>query len=170
MIQPVLAESDISPQIILAVLFVVFGGLKWIWENIIKKDNPQESSSEIEDLYEQYRSQIVEKQTTIQQPPAQQIVIPRTPARPALKSSNAPPPIPGFKQKKVVKTKLTAEEKAALERIKKQDNAFNTPRKRQQSDTAGVRKLLKNPNSVRTAIILKEILDKPKILRKEDLN
>lgn len=157
---PLLADIPLDPQIIIALLFVVFGGVKWLFEKVTKKDQPHDISSSIEDVYDQYRAQIVDQQTKIKKPTPPPVSDPE--AEPGF---TLPTPAQSFVAKEPTVPNLTAAEKEALDRLKQESVPSRKSHRARGSQAAKVRQLLQNPDSVQTAIVLQEVLGPPKALR-----
>jgi len=157
-----LAELDLDPRIIIAVIFVVFGSIKWIWENVLGKQDEtktrEEIATELEDLYDQHRAKIVDQQTSIQE------LQPTNP--PPIPQFQTPPPIPQPNKTltaKPTKPQLTEAEKEALERLKQASTDLKQSRtSNRKHESSKIRELLKTPGTVRTAVVLQEVLGKPK--------
>ncbi|MBT8044833.1 MAG: hypothetical protein KJO79_07775 [Verrucomicrobiae bacterium] len=159
--------EHLDGQVILLIIFVVISALKWLYEKI-KGEQPHETPEELEDIYEDFREEIRQRQTEVQQPPAPPSPPPLPPsARPTQQVSAASTQqvaqaqsTPRFQRPK--KRTLSAEEKAAAARFQQLSSGS---RQRKSSPKNSVRELLSNPLSTRQAIILTEILGKPKSLR-----
>ena len=153
----------------------------------------EEPADNLETLYDEYRDEIRQRQTKLEKRQAAQTPPPipaqatvqapaRTPARPPARppvAAPAPPvytqrqstsmgapvstpvsmaqPAPSFKQRQ---TTVSAEQKAAASRFEQLSSG-----KSKQSPQSYVRALLSNPQSTLQAIILTEILGKPKSLQ-----
>lgn len=174
---PLLAEGDLSPQIVLAVAFVVFSALKWVYDNIFKKNQgdsadhdhyqnpPNTHSSGLADLYEQYREKIQAAQT--EQAPTQAPVMhvqhhtQPTVSAPSQVLTQIPPTPPTPPQRPV----LSDAEKAALAHIQANKNAFSQKPKRHSTGShTKLRRMLDSPAHARQAIIVQEVLGQPKAL------
>ena len=183
---------DIDGRVILLILFVVISAVKWLIEKIQTKDQAaeqEEPPGNLETLYDEYRDEIRQRQTELQRRQAAQTPPPipvqtpaqapaRAPARPPM-AAPAPPayaqrqstpisapistpaskaqPAPSFKPRK---TTVSAEQQAAASRFEQLSSGKSKP-----SPQSYVRTLLSNPQSTRQAIILTEILGKPKSLQ-----
>lgn len=170
---PLLAEGEISPQVVLAIIFVIFSGLKWIYDNILTKNKSDSSdqylhqdtnhppNSGLADLYEQYREKIQAAQAT--HSPTQNVIqVHHTPPAPVT-APTPPPALP--KPPTPVAPRLTPAEKAALAHIKANENAFNKkPKRRGTGAHASLRRMLDSPAHARQAIIVQEVLGQPKAL------
>lgn len=153
----------------------------------------EEPPDNLETLYDEYRDEIRQRQTELQRRQAAQTPPPipvqtpaqapaRAPARPPASppvAAPAPPayaqrqstpisapvstpaskaqPVPSFKPRK---TTVSAEQQAAASRFEQLSSGKSKP-----SPQSYVRTLLSNPQSTRQAIILTEILGKPKSLQ-----
>ena len=153
----------------------------------------EEPPDNLETLYDEYRDEIRQRQTELQRRQAAQTPPPipvqtpaqapaRAPARPPASppvAAPAPPayaqrqstpisapvstpaskaqPVPSFKPRK---TTVSAEQQAAASRFEQLSSGKSKP-----SPQSYVRALLSNPQSTRQAIILTEILGKPKSLQ-----
>jgi hypothetical protein len=171
---------EIDGRVILLIVFVAISAIKWLMEKIQGGDQPsveEESNDNVESLYDQFREEIRQRQTKLQKNPAvesppplppstaqrpqrvqhaQQRQIPQRQERPIPHT----PPEPQVKQAPSYvrqKTKVSAEQKAAAARFEQRSGSQYRP-----SAQKLVRGLLSNPESTRQAIILSEILGKPK--------
>ena len=167
---------DIDGRVILLILFVVISAVKWLIEKIQTKDQAaeqEEPPDNLETLYDEYRDEIRQRQTELQRRQAAQTPPPipvqtpaqapaRAPARPPASAPVSTPaskaqPAPSFKPRK---TTVSAEQQAAASRFEQLSSGKSKP-----SPQSYVRALLSNPQSTRQAIILTEILGKPKSLQ-----
>ena len=184
--------ENIDGRVILLILFVVISAVKWLIEKIQANDQAaeqEEPTDNLETLYDEYRDEIRQRQTKLEKRQATQTPPPipvqatvqapaRPPARPPV-AAPAPPvytqrqstsmgapvstpvstaqPSPSFKPRQ---TTVSAEQKAAASRFEQLSSG-----KSKQSPQSYVRALLSNPQSTRQAIILTEILGKPKSLQ-----
>jgi len=181
---------EINGHVILLIIFVVISAVKWLIEKIKTSDETwegEEPPGAIENIYEQYREEIRNRQTKLKQKKrAQQMQRAETPPQqaqtppplPPIQSQRSEPdhwtpppgpkplvqpavqriePTPTYKPRKTV---VTAEQQAAASRF-----AQRSISPRQPSAQQYVRKLLSSPQSTRQAIILAEILGKPKSLQ-----
>ena len=171
---------DINGQVILLILFVVISAVKWLIEKIKTNDETwegEEPPGAAENLYEQYRDEIRHRQTKLKKkrqaeaqaqtppplpsaPPPRQAPewIPAPTRRPAVQiAPPVPQQTPSYQRRKTV---VTAEQQAAASRFAQRSRSTRQPSAQQY-----VRKLLSNPQSTRQAIILAEILGKPKSLQ-----
>ena len=180
--------ENIDGRVILLILFVVISAVKWLIEKIQANDQAaeqEEPTDNLETLYDEYRDEIRQRQTKLEKRQATQTPPPipvqatvQAPARPPV-TAPAPPvytqrqstsmgapvstpvstaqPSPSFKPRQ---TTVSAEQKAAASRFEQLSSG-----KSKQSPQSYVRALLSNPQSTRQAIILTEILGKPKSLQ-----
>ncbi len=159
---------DIDGRVILLILFVVISAVKWLIEKIQTKDQAaeqEEPPDNLETLYDEYRDEIRQRQTELQRRQAAQTPPPipvQTPAQAPARAPARPPaskaqPAPSFKPRK---TTVSAEQQAAASRFEQLSSGKSKP-----SPQSYVRALLSNPQSTRQAIILTEILGKPKSLQ-----
>ena len=175
---------DIDGRVILLILFVVISAVKWLIEKIQANDQAaeqEEPPDNLETLYDDYRDEIRQRQTKLKKKQATQTPPPipaqapaRAPARPPV-AAPAPPvyaqrqstpisapvsrhqPAPSFKPRKTV---VSEEQKAAASRFEQRSSSQPKP-----SAQSYARTLLSSPQSTRQAIILTEILGKPKSLQ-----
>ena len=175
--------EDLNFNLIIVIVFLLMGVIRWVLEKVLVKIKPppepqpweefdyeeQESSSQptsLKDLYDEARREILDRQN--RPAPEPEVVLPQ-------RNQPAPPPIPGkarinrpvptpapiVEKKKVQRRPVTAQQAkaaAAFEQHSKED-------KRAASVAASgsrVRKLLASPTAARDAIVLAEILGKPK--------
>lgn len=183
---------DIDGRVILLILFVVISAVKWLIEKIQAKDQADEQEEppdNLETLYDDYRDEILERQTRLKKrqvaqapPPIPAQAAAQAPARAPARPPASPPmaasspsayaqrqstpisapasraqPAPSFKPRK---TTVSAEQQAAASRFELLSSVQSKP-----SPQSYVRALLSNPQSTRQAIILTEILGKPKSLQ-----
>ena len=155
--------EHLDGRIIILILFVVFSAIRWFFEKVKRGDQPHDVSESLEDIYENFREEIRQRQTTVQQEaPSQAQAPPPLPQTPPPRQA-VPKPVEVYQPQKVTQPKLSAEEKAALARLQKQ----STPqRKRVAGARTSIRDLLASPHSTRQAIILHEILGEPKSMQK----
>jgi len=170
--------EHLDGQVIMLIIFVVISAVKWFTEQIkSNSEDPHEFSDSLEDIYDEFREEIRQRQTTVQPhsspPPIPQTASRRQDYRPA----PTPPPIPQSPPRQqeyrpdptpppvftVKKPKLTAAEKKALARLQEESLASSTKKRlRRNRSHASLRQLLASPASARQAIILHEVLGKPK--------
>lgn len=169
--------QEIDGRVILLILFVVISAVKWLVEKIKSSDQEaeeQKGPDNLKALYEEFRDEIRQRQTKLQR---KQHAQPPAPAPPQTQAPPAPPapltqPVHRVsaaadritqpaKPYKPAKTIVTAEQRAAASRF-----AQRTASKRKPSAQTYVRALLSNPQSARQAIILAEILGKPKSMQR----
>ncbi|SHJ32237.1 hypothetical protein SAMN02745181_1761 [Rubritalea squalenifaciens DSM 18772] len=166
-----LADIDLDPRIILAIGFLVFSGLKWLFGKVGSQGQAKHES-DLEDIYEQYREEIRRKQTSNPTAPPQVIQQP----------AQTPPPLPiQHKSAQVSKPttvesltrsyrkqepKLSKAEQEALEKIQSSGNLLRSKRrKKARHGKTSYTKLLSTPDSARQAIVLSEVLGPPKAMR-----
>ncbi len=164
--------DKIDGQVIMLIIFVVISAIKWFVEQVQKRgEEPHEISESLEDIYDEFREEILQRQTTVKRPtreeafqPNRQTTPPPLPASESVQHEYNPDSAlpPAFKVKK---PKLTEAEKEALARI--QEDSLASPSKkrlRRKRSHASLRQLLASPESARQAIIIHEVLGKPKSL------
>ena len=175
---------DINFNLIIVIVFLVMGAIRWVLENLAGKKNPPPEPQEweefdyekeeqasrggsIKDLYEEARREILERQNS---PAPEPVVVPTQrrenapPPLPAKARINrpSPPAAPAAPEKKKVQRRPVTEQQAkaaaAFEQHSKEDKrAANVA-----ASSSRVRKLLASPTAARDAIVLAEILGKPK--------
>lgn len=172
-----LAQDEGFPiQGIIFLIVAIFSFVKWLYENISgKKKEDADTDEDLESIYEQYREEIRERQTQLIQPtpevssqappplpaspPAQSSVA--QPAKPAPKSAELTPQAPLFRQEDIERL-----------RNKKAQAAYtiqgDTPSSRPERKTRSLRSELQKKNSLRKAILLREIIEPPKALQQQD--
>jgi hypothetical protein len=159
--------NEIPGQAIIVLVAMVIGAVKWFLEQVRgpgDADAADRASEDFEDLYEEARREIQERQArtpreSFEPPPFSgppPIVVDTLPG-----SAPAPPPLPDW-QKKVVKPTLSKAEQEALSRFQQQSTASRRPRRASEHAGSRIRKLLSSPGSARDAIVLSEILGPPK--------
>ena len=159
--------EDFDGRIIMLILFVVISAIKWFMEKVKNQDNPHETSESLEEIYDEFREEIRQRQTEVQHP--QDIF---TPHHHEFGQQSSPPPLPPASEyqpeyqsepipelKKVKQPKLSLQEEAALARLKQR--AAKKRRNAHRAQTS-LRGLLASPQSARQAIVLHEILGQPK--------
>lgn len=150
---------EINGQIVILILFVVISAIKWAIEKFKgEHGTPPETSETLEDIYDNFREDILQRQTTVQQPTYSPPPIPQSP--PPVQPTQVALPQP--RPKKVQPTSLSAEEQAAAVRFQQLSSG---QRKKRKSPQASIHSLLSTPQSARQAIILQEILGKPKSMQ-----
>ncbi len=147
---------EIDGQVIVLIIFVLISAVKWLMEKI-RGEQPLGTTEELEDIYEEFREEIRHRQTATHQQPTPPPI------------PQAPPPAtrPAERFKKPRKPKLSAEEKAALARYQQRTSGTRTHKPNSRTP---IQNLLSTPNSARQAIILTEILGKPKSLHRSAAN
>lgn len=158
---------EIDGQVIFLILFVVISGIKWFIEQVKgKNQQPHETSESLEDIYDEFREEIRQRQTRPynpepDQPYYEQTTPPPLPTEVEYRQEYIPEPAPPTFE--VRKPQLTAQEQAALANLQKRSmSGRKSKRNRSQSS---IRDLLASPQSAQQAIILHEILGKPKSLQ-----
>lgn len=183
--------EDFNFNIVIVIIFLLMGVIRWLKESFSRGKGTQEREhweeydyeeradqvkpqpSSLEDLYEQARREILDRQNRNAPQPEvieEKLSGYRTPAPPA-----APPPLPGkarvnkppvtFKESKPValpqvnRATLSAEEEKALAAFQELSS-----KKRKKTTPTGskVSDLLSSPSAARDAIVLTEILGTPK--------
>ena len=151
-----LAESDISPQVIIVFAAMVFAGIKALIEKMqaAKKGPPIEHETSDYDPYLEYE-EVLERQR-------EELGLP------TLRQNTAPPPLPAKEvfvpptRPKVIKPILSAEEKQALQNL-------NIPSNRRKHTGLTTKSRLKShlssPTAAREALLLPEILGPPKSMK-----
>ncbi|MEJ6572403.1 MAG: hypothetical protein QNL01_02615 [Akkermansiaceae bacterium] len=155
--------EELDGRLIILILFVVISAIKWVIEKMKGKgDQPHEVSESLEDIYEDFREEIRQRQTTVQQ---------EQPVQSPPPIAQSPPPIvqhaqhtqPQAKQFSPPKKRtLTSEEQAAAARFQQLSSG---KRKRRNSPKTSIRGLLSSPKAAQQAIVLSEILGKPKSMQ-----
>ena len=151
-----LAESEISPQVIIVFVAMIFAGIKaWVEKMQAAKQQPpiDEEGSDY-DPYLEYEEVLERQREELGLP-----TLRRAPTPPPLPVNQVfvPPPKP-----KVVKPVLTAEEKQALQNL----NIPSNRRKHQGITTkARLKAHLSSPTAAREALLLSEILGPPKSMK-----
>ena len=150
---------EIDGQVIALIIFVVIGAIQWLIKKVQDQGGAHDTADSLEDIYEDFREEIQQRQTTILHPP------PPLPADipesyPAQTINTEPQETPQLA--KAETAKLTDEQKEAAERFAQLGKGKG--RKRNTKSTA--RALLSDPQSARQAVILQEIFAKPKSMQK----
>ena len=181
---------DLPENVIFIIVFLIIGAVRWFLENVKKGKPPQSQhweeydyeehadtvtpqKSSLEDLYKEARRDILDRQN--RQLPEVEIVDPHfEPVQPP----TPPPPLPpsqGMAQQAIEATTLPSED--APYQIKEIQRPSLTPAEQQalvnlesmgQKETPKsasnnrIRKLLSDSTAARDAVILTEILGKPK--------
>lgn len=174
MFTELLAESEIPAQAILFIIVMVFSFLKWLFGKLTTKKEEGDSDV-LESLYDQYRDEIRERQAPNAAVP-QRVVAVAPPQRPPAKT--APPALPKARASKSSSAYTVEELKPRfnsddIERARraKQNSAYERPsvssakadRKRTSNITViPLHKKLRHKGSLRQALLVKEILSKPK--------
>lgn len=180
----ILAEVPINPEIIFVLLALIASGVKTYFDR--KNAKSPEGEGDDNDLYDQYRDEIARKQRA--QPQAE-VWPKREPTRRADRHSPrpqtpldqvSPPPFPTPNRQathvnpatisqphltKIAPPKLNAAEQKALSNFQKNNGLKNSPitnSKITRQRPSALRKVLSDPDSIKQAIVLNEILGKPK--------
>jgi len=94
---------------------------------------------------------------------------PPPPPRDVPQPPQEPPPPATQPEVKPAEARLTAQEKAALDRVRQREEAVRRKRRRRRSNSTladmSVSDLVRDPDGIRKAVILREILDKPRAER-----
>lgn len=158
--------EDIDGRIILLIIFVVISAIKWAIEKIKGPDEQSPGNHEIpetlETLYEDFRDEIRQRQTTTGKRTEAATPVAAPPPLPQASVStvrDTPQPVQPSLLQKSRKITLSSEQQAAASRFQQR-----LASKRKPSAQNYARTLLSNPHSTRQAIILAEILGKPKSL------
>jgi hypothetical protein len=159
--------EDIDGRIIILILFVVISAFKWLVEKIkTQGDQPHDASESLEDIYEDFREEIRQRQTTVQQQQPSQTQapppLPQAPSAPRQSIRQSAQPSLPSRRKKVT---ISAEQQAAAARFEQLTAHKNTHRNVHRGANKAIRTLLSTPHSTRQAIILHEILGKPKSMQ-----
>lgn len=159
-----LAESDfsVSVEVIVFLIVILFSFLKWLFSALIGTKNQQEESNNLEDLYQHYREEILQKPSTPPPLPAE--------AQPVNALAQPEPPAPVVSE--LTKPRYSTED---IERARRQSpankSAYARPSemakaKRQAPSKQPLHKMLRNKNSLRQALLAKQILSRPKAFSK----
>lgn len=181
--------DDLNLNLVIIIVFLVIGAIRWVIENILGKKKPPQSESweeydyeerdydkpqtnSIEDLYEEARREILDRQNrNVPQPEVieQKLSEYRSPSSgpppipvPGKARINRPPPVEKAEPRRQLapkKTVVTEEQKkaaAAFQQMGKKEQRASTRK------ASRVRELLASPEAARDAIVLAEILGKPK--------
>lgn len=180
----ILAEVSINPEIIFVLLALIASGVKTYFD---RKKAASSDLEEDDDVYDEYREEIAQQQRTH---PQAEIWPKPEPKRGGQQGSQKPPPLnrqsappsvpvpdsigdlaqnlgvnlqPGLK--KVVPPKLSASEQKALANFQKNSAIKNSAiigAKVTRRRPSALRKVLSDPHAIKQAIVLNEILGKPK--------
>ena len=156
---------ELDGQVIVLILFVVISGIQWLFKKMKGSGQQHDISESLEDIYDDFREEIRQRQTTIQQ--AEPPPIPQT-----IPVSTSTPPTPQavhYEEPQVTsstrtsKPELSPEEQEAVQRF---EQLTKKERRSGRSNAAiSARDLLTNPQSARQAVILQEVFAKPKSLQ-----
>lgn len=148
-----LAESEISPQIIIVFAAMIFAGIKALIEKAQASKQPPQVEEDLNDYdpYLEYEEVLQRQREEL--------------GLPTLRKESAPPPLPVQQsfvpplKPKVIKPVLTAEEKQALQNL-------NIPSNRRKHKGITTKSRLKahlsSPTAAREALLLSEIFGPPK--------
>jgi hypothetical protein len=157
-----LAQDDGFPlQGIIILIAVIFSFLKWLYENITgKAKQDQSESDDIESIYEQYRDEIQQRQTQTSppefSPPPLPEVIEQSPIVEATEYQEIP--AQQFSQEDI--ERLRARKPVSAYTIESEQHSSSL----KAASSHKLRTELKKKNSLRKAILLREILGPPKAL------
>ncbi|WP_411845404.1 hypothetical protein AAFN60_16935 [Roseibacillus persicicus] len=177
--------DDFPFQLVVVIVFIVIGVIRWFLENVLgrkpgqqqpehweeydydeRADTVQPRSNSLEDLYEEARREILDRQNRNNpEPEVVQEKLNRTPPPlppvPGKARINRPEPVRPTPPKPPKPTVLTdAQKKAASDFQQLGKKAKQATRQKSR-----VKEILSTPSSARDAIVLAEILGKPKGLR-----
>ena len=152
--------DGISIEVIFVLIVMIVSAIKWFVENIASKnqppfdeDKPGGTISTLEDLYEEARREIQERQAgTPSGPSTYWDEAQASPAAPA-----TPPPLPEYSPPE--KPKLSVAEQAALRRVQERQKTTSPGKRKASTSLHG---LLSSPSAARNAVLLREILGPPK--------
>ena len=164
--------EDFDFRVIVLILFLVVSALQWVGKRF--KGNAQnpdseepQSSSSLADIYEQYREQIRDEQTTLQTERVQEVAKATPPPIPQPSTPKAQPLAAPMQQSfSSSKPQLTKAQREAAERF---ENLTKSGKQAQTTSDANatIRALLSSPSSAKQAVILTEILSKPKSMQRD---
>ena len=195
-------DGDFNFNIVILIGFLIVGGIRWLIANIFNNNKPaerehweeddydeqgyqaQQKPSSLEDLYEEARREILNRQNrNIPEPEVIQEKLRdyRNP-QPRQTPPTAPPPIPGkarvnkaptppkaaeapkpFALPEVRRPNLSAAEQQAI--VNFQEISSHKGEKKRKRPESKIRDLLASPSAARDAIVLTEILGQPKGMR-----
>ena len=155
---------EIDGQVITLIIFVVIGGIQWLLKKVKGQERNFDASESLEDIYEEFREEIRQRQTTVQQagpPPMPEPISVSTP------TPSAPQPtyqeeVPHITPTQIDKPEITPEQQIAIEKF---EQLSSKKRRKKSSGTFSARDLLTNPQSARQAVILQEIFAKPRSMQ-----
>ena len=58
---------EINGQLITLIIFVVIGGIQWLLKKVKGQERNVDASESLEGIYEEFREEIRQRQTTVQQ-------------------------------------------------------------------------------------------------------
>lgn len=154
MFTELLAESEFPPQGYLFIIVALFSFLKWLFTSLTKgKKSNQERIEGLDDIYEQYREEISQRQTQLDPPP-----LPQQPRK--AQKRKAPKPT-------IIETPVFQEDIAKSNGVQKVAAPITESPLHSRSNTTtpfAFRKELQTKSSLKKALILREILGPPKAL------
>lgn len=154
MFTELLAESEFPAQGVLFIIVMIFSFLKWLFDKLTSKKEG-DAPGTLESLYDQYREDIVQRQTPVTPPPIQQVRAeqPRVSASPP--AIQRPAANPKFSSVDI--------EKVRISKLKKSQQSTNSSVKAKgDCDNTAIRKKLRSKDGLRQAIIARQILGPPK--------
>lgn len=154
---------DIDFRVIVLIIFLVVSAIQWLGKKMKGGASSEEGSGiseSLEDIYEQYREEIRQQQTEVQED---------------IQVRSEPPPMPRVEPDmvdepvtldhfKLEKPTLSEDEKLALEKFKQLNGNQKKVRRSSQAGLS-IKELLANPQSAKQAVILTEILGQPKSMQ-----
>ena len=173
-------DEDFNPNVIIVIIAMVVGGIRWLASAASKKYKRKGGGDpSLDEAYERARRKILERQRRQiseaetervrrgQRPGAPAATPPPIPSAPPAwekPPARKPPPAPARQKPKPRKPVLSAEEEAALARFQDQQaHAFDERSARRPARSRSrVRELLASPAAARDAVVLAEILRRPK--------
>ena len=154
MFTELLAESEFPAQGVLFIIVMIFSFLKWLFDKLTSKKEG-DAPGTLESLYDQYREDIVQRQTQVTPPPIQ-------PVRAEQPHLNASPPAI---QRPAANTKFSSmDSENARNSIlnNSQKSPHNSVKAKGDCDNTAIRKKLRSKDGLRQAIIARQILGPPK--------
>lgn len=173
--------EDFDFRVVVLIIFLLISAVKWLGTRLKGADNKSlqsddEESGSLEDIYEQYRQDILNQQTERLHEPEEPAFEQEPTFEPHYqeKAIASPPPLPATpsawnekpSQQDVTAppATLSQEQKAALKRLEQRGENKQLGQKNNDTN-ASIRDLLTNPESAKKAVILTEILGKPKSMQ-----
>lgn len=139
-----LAESDFPAQGYFFILVAIFSFFKWLFTALSKRKESGADKNALDELYDQFRDEIKLKQSS---PPE------------VIQQTYSPPALPR------VREKSTARAKRSVARGSSKAKSIPAAPKATVNGRASFKSQLRHKNSLRRALILREILGKPKALQ-----